>query len=38
MKLGARTVKTGLAVALGMIVAQYVGIEGGGVIAGIAAI
>ena len=38
MKLGARTFKTGLAVALSMIVAQYFGFEGGGVIAGIAAI
>ncbi|MEI2802845.1 MAG: aromatic acid exporter family protein [Trichococcus flocculiformis] len=38
MKLGARTFKTGLAVALAMIVAQYFGFEGGGVIAGIAAI
>ena len=38
MKLGARTFKTGLAVALAMIVAQYFGFEGGGVIAGMAGI
>lgn len=38
MKLGARTFKTGLAVALSMLVAQLLGIGGGGVIAGISAI